>query len=126
MKFTIVRKNWAHGFNEDHVDNTGVAGLCYTSGGRSDEPRQCCLGFLANACGYTRHELVNHVAPDQLTLNLFPATILETSYLGNFRHTRLTDNLISVNDASMVSAAAREREITKLFAQGGIDVGFVD
>ncbi len=126
-EFTVVRNGWLRGKGE---------GLL----------QRCCLGFLGAACGYEDATIKNVALPHEIlsggdeSINRWPKALVrfhedDDRWTGS----NLEDNAVGVNDCiigtdvsygpvmvTMESEKHRESLLTKLFADSGITVRFVD
>lgn len=115
IKFTVRRKNWLRG--------KGDALLLNENGS------MCCLGFLGRACGLKKKDMLELGTPEDVDIEepdkgtQFPYSIVDKHdyFMGN---TGLCYEIIDVNDAPNLSSKEREQKLTKLFAEGGIEVTF--
>lgn len=122
-EFTVVRSRWT-----GRKDNDGPS--CMLAAGN-----RCCLGFMAEEAGIPDSELLNR---------WFPAAAYEASDITNYRAIKVViegcpifgpfepaRNLIvrmiaTVNDDGLMPQDKKESALTKLFAENGITVKFVD
>jgi hypothetical protein len=110
FSFTIDRSKWFRG------------GKPEDSRLLRDDGKQCCVGFYLEACGVPRKHL--------LRANYFPRDTTPTVPAGADWLMVSRDageaSVYVVNDAPGYSEEKRESLLTKLFADQGIDVTFVD
>lgn len=97
---------------------------------RLDNGKMCCLGFLSKACGVPDSELFEHgcilAYPryewiDKYGLNAWAARLpwaLPPSTLAGLA--------AEINDSDVYTIAEKEEKLTKLFAENGIALTFVD
>lgn len=111
-RFTVYRETWVRG------GRTPTRLL-------TDEGGRCCLGHLARDLGIGDEACLGRT--------FFP----RRSYDGNLdeipsppidRYLRIAESapFVSVNDNDSISDAEREALLTEMFADGGVDVTFVD
>ena len=117
MKFTVHRNNWLRGYgvNSSLLDRNGD---------------RCCLGFLAQACGYQDSELRDKACLEDLSsldrfVKLPPGLITEESS-DYFRDSDIAKKLMEINDTGMLPETVREQQLTKTFNSLNIEVEFVD
>ena len=86
----------------------------------------CCLGFLAQACGYDEAELLRQPSPhyvrERAGVNKFPKGMFDE--FGN--HHLTVGELIASNDGVARSEYEREKSIAYLMSRLGVEVSFVD
>lgn len=135
MKFTVKRSEWLRG-------EGGAPSRLF----RKTDNKRCCLGFFANACGFTDDELADNrtvaqMAMERRLLELKNAAPEDSRrrLLGFLLDNRginsdAAEELMKVNDAfdasvwngSFEQPLDREAKLTKLFADAGHEVVFVD
>lgn len=124
MKLTIDRTEWYRG------QGTAASML------RDYDGMKCCLGFLAEACGYKPEEilcvrtpayLANKVGQlngpiKELTMGYFPGIA------GSWGDTALCSELMTTNDKIHISGgdAGREQIITDRLKEIGVEVEFIN
>lgn len=116
--FTVYRDRWLRG---DEAD--GGSALLNGVG------KQCCLGFLASACGIQNKFLLNArvlsglrvIDASQLPIELRP--VPSGVVMGE---TDIARNLYQVNDTRSITETRRELIITDIFRNLGIEVIFKD
>lgn len=108
MKFTIIRDKWYRGQGGEK------------SKLRMPDGQQCCLGFFAEACG------VEHFVVWGLSLPAaYPNELAERDKLpDNMLSLASTFDFVATNDDPELGAVERERELTRMFADKGIEVEF--
>jgi len=136
MKLIIDRKTWLRG--EGHKKSFLV---------RESDGKQCCLGFLAQACGFSKEELTKK----RSVLSLFIVPVAENTYsvcnsVDPIKRERIKptvleklvcdcdskssfnnaigSDLMDVNDDPKLSDYERETKLTELFATVGVEVEF--
>lgn len=109
MKLIIYRDKWLRG------EGTDTSCLL-----RSFDQKQCCIGFLCEALGVPREELVKYLASQSLARK-FPSL---PNWLTNIGSSDLFA-AYNANDDVLLSDEDRENRITKIFARHGIEVDFV-
>lgn len=129
MKFTIKRSEWYRGLGGEH------SRLLTPSG------RKCCLGFRAEAVGYTAVSMFNVglpsilVATGESPADLWrgivtkvdadnPAEDILAIPLPAYYITALGRTLVSINDDKTMDDIEREARLTKIFASVGDEVTF--
>lgn len=110
FEFTIDRSRWACGYNNE-IRHDGSAML--------DDEFQCCLGFLASACGTPNRDLHTHGGP--MPGMYLPACFGITKHAGA---SLAQIEAININDGVDLSPKTVESKLTDLFAQAGIKVHF--
>lgn len=127
MELTIVRSQWLRG---DKGDSFLL---------RDYDQKLCCLGFLGEAMGATRAQMLNVTSPSGLVNDCaapkhYAELLTETrdysagpdsrrSYIEN---NAIATELMEANDDVDMSEAERERLIVKGMAAIGVSVTFVD
>jgi hypothetical protein len=90
----------------------------------------CCLGFAAMQCGVPAKELENRNMPLNIPREIRPKAldvfIGYDNFDGGFTDSDLAKEAAKLNDDSEMTDETREAELTKLFAEHGIDIHFVD
>jgi len=112
VKLIIKRKRWLRG----KPDNSAL---------RNADGKQCCLGFLARACGATTKDILGLPDPGATTGIAWPKGISPggRGYDG-YGNTALVGRIISTNDSRGLLPEARERQLKELFAEAGVEVVF--
>ena len=119
--FVIDRALWLRG-----------GGAKSTSCLLNDEGKRCCLGFYGKACGLTDGMQLHTADPEQLDLASKKALgVAGASWLfqeDEYRNTNsgTTNNLIFENDSRYSTDEKREAVITRIFAENGITVTFIN
>ncbi len=119
-KFTVVESRWLRGMkNGDGVSQCSQ--LLNFSG------HQCCMGFLAEACGVPHDR--------RYAAAYFSSTRLEPYYsqlpealrpVGDDRkNPQLARMIYSTNDDTSITDDERKTRLTALFAEAGVEVEFV-
>lgn len=80
----------------------------------------CCLGFYALACGLEEVEILNKSYPNADDKRN-PEWLFESYLDRNFN-----EILAQINDSSLTSDAEKEKKITRIFAEHGVEVTFVN
>lgn len=117
MKFTVQRSKWIRGAN----DKVATSMLLDSQG------NMCCLGFLGEACGIPREQLLAVGTPELVHSsyrNRWPAGILRSA-----GHDSGATKMIIINNDSnsnLMSDAAREARLIAQFAALEIEINFVD
>jgi hypothetical protein len=125
VQLVIKRSDWLRG-------EEGVMSYLLRPG----DHKKCCLGFLAEACGYSADELYGQREPFDLVahpprLKPFPEAmkfLIEDSQnpAGTPGNSAIARHLMKCNDDPALSAWYREKRIASYFAAHGIEVEFVD
>ncbi len=116
MKFTVKRDEWFRG------KGATLSKLLNNDG------YKCCLGFYSLACGLKEEDIQDKIAPMDLTRELLLSTDLNKlveDRQGYLFNTSYCNKLMTTNAAVYLTDAEREVELTKLFAEIGIEVKFV-
>lgn len=112
-EFTISRRRWRRG--EGDMGN-------YL---RDSSGKQCCLGFLARANGWSAGDIKWHGTLRGLSplsdIDRDGWAAMDRCGLSAERH----DRLVAINDDSSIREAVREQMLTEEFARAGITVRFV-
>lgn len=140
-EFTVIRSKWARGRGEGLLLNP--------------EGQRCCLGFLGSACGYEDGAIKNVALPHEIlygndeSINRWPKVLIkfhegDFGDIDNWSGSSLEDEAAGINDCiigtdvsyraasgrtvqvTMESEKHREALLTKLFADSGITVRFID
>jgi hypothetical protein len=122
MKFTIDRSEWLRG--EGHEKSFLL---------RESDGKMCCLGIFSLACGLDPERITNVESPemvpvedDESVASLWEKGNPAAGFLFNCAGaSNLCSRLMETNDEVNTVEGDREEEITKLFAQGGVEVEFV-
>ena len=126
LKFTVQRKTWYRGKGADE------SRLCTLDG------EKCCLGFLARALGYRHDRILNRGTPDDVfkngddgtktRINKWPASLVEAMLMENgktdYTNTELCSRLMNLNDDTSITEEYREKRLTVVFKEAGIQVQF--
>jgi len=128
MKFTVERSKWLRGIGSEHSFLL-----------RSTDGKMCCLGFLGLACGLDPERITNIDSPNGIPVSSSETARKEWSKTvpeaeGLFReyvkdNSVVCEQLMETNDMETndsVDESHREKALTKLFAEIGIEVKFVD
>ena len=122
-KLIIEEKKWARGEESRLLD--------------SEDGRMCCLGFAALACGFTEDEINSNGLPEDMMNELdednketkgswYSGLLMEDPSLrSKYKDTKLTSDLVSVNDDLFIDDETRKRRLKILFAKIGVEVEFV-
>ncbi len=108
--FTVDRATWLRG------EGCDASSLLRTGDGK-----MCCLGFLALACGVPSDAIENVASPSAMITEFreqLPAPIQDPSADAPVMR------LMSVNDDEETTDVIRERLLTKVFSEIGIQVAF--
>lgn len=123
MKFTIYREQWFRG-----------QGSLLSKLWRQRDDKKCCLGFFAEALGYTKEDLCEKPTPLDVDSNNrgidFPRWVFKEANRDQERgvvdiHSVSIRTLIKTNDNVDISDYTRESAITAIFAENGVEVEFV-
>lgn len=122
-KLTINRKKWFRGRGSDQ------------SALRCRDGRQCCLGFLGSACGFTARDL-NDVGLPEATCEpagharMWPKGVVELwdgrsmGHLAGWADTQWTSEAVEINDDESIVDAVREELLIQHFAKISIELTF--
>lgn len=94
---------------------------------RDSNGKQCCLGFLSRACGFSPDEITNEGMISSLSCEGHPAAekIPPRLFKGiNQNCTNLETKLAEINDNPETSDEFKEKEITRLMKLMGVNVTF--
>ena len=111
-ELVIDRSKWKRGSPND--DETLLL---------AEDGKMCCLGFYALACGAGEDEIRNVYEPDGLEFYI-PGLSEEVDEEAGIYNTFFTQNAIPINDSPHMGDLEREKELTKLFKEEGIDLTF--
>lgn len=116
MEFTVKRSTWIRG--------QGVHGSLLLR----DDGKQCCLGFLASACGIEDTLMLGISVPEVLPESSIHKFV--SSYFQDLDHSvsrsHVGDLILQTNDAEKINDEIREKELTMLFKALGVTIKFVD
>lgn len=122
MKLTIIRSRW-------------LRGNPHSSFLRDSLGRQCCMGFLASACGIDSRSLEGQSYFSELEedewaklpekLRPIPATD-STETHRRMLDTTLAQGIYKKNDSYAITHEQREEDLTILLKNVGIEVTFAD
>jgi len=116
VKVTVRRNKWLRGENYD------VTRLLRPSDGK-----MCCLGFACLALGETEDSILDVSHPVTVSERHQRSVGNLTSFINNdWEHPKPVDEAMRINDLKDLDDKERETEITKLLAQVGLDMEFVD
>lgn len=113
LTFTIKRSTWSRGINGSQLLYRG---------------NQCCMGFLASACGIANTQLENRARFYFLTpqdRNLLPEELRPIIRNAELMENPLASAFYTTNDGIMPEDD-REKRITQMLREIDIDVTFVD
>lgn len=115
MKFTVKRNKWFRG-------NEGTSSSLLRKDGQ-----RCCLGFLAQACGYQDDEVFDmSYLNELLQTDLLPQEFYRAT-VNSPGCSRLVHKFAAgINDNPDISDEIREKRLTELFAKYDIQVTFED
>lgn len=110
MKFIIDRSKWRTGSLSDVRTGLGNTVL------KNHEGYMCCLGFICEQSGCK--DIMYRLSPYALDN---PPSFLSQ----NNRDTKLTNDAMSINDDGEITPEEKEKVLTKLFKEHGIELEFV-
>jgi hypothetical protein len=117
QSFEVDRKTWYRGKGSAH------------SRLLNDEGQMCCLGFYAVAAGLPTDAIRRAACPSDVPRALWKTKLTSMDetvpLLPEARDTNAAHILMRMNDVEDVADEDREKRITDLFKQIGIDVKFV-
>jgi hypothetical protein len=125
----IVRSEWLRGLCA-WSNTKNISGL-YVEG------KRCCLGFVANACGFSDADISGLSEPSDLlgydtdmsdkVYSSQLATMFASRATGPiYQDSRLMTDIMRTNDDPLLSEAERETIVIDILAKFGFDVSFVD
>lgn len=125
-RFTVYRDRWLRGNGK--AGNTKME-VEDSSLYDPTTKTMCCLGFLCRTAGILVEDLKGVAVPGSVDAKIlnssrYPAT-LNNNKKGYFNE-EVLEELVSINDDTLIRDRTRERELTALFAQAGITVTFKD
>lgn len=103
----ISRKKWHRNEGNSHDFESLL---------RMPNGKQCCMGFLARACGYRVKDIANRG---------YPSSLMDSHDRFSEELLRLEYQIAVVNDRSSVTIRKREQEIRVLFKKAGYKAVFV-
>jgi hypothetical protein len=120
IKVTIRRKKWLRGTNSGLMRNEAGA--------------QCCLGYVARACGIQAPDLSGLGTPSEVIIQLLaegksvPDAFMKLVTVSDreIEENEACNNLISLNDSGGSSIKDREDSIKKGLYELGFSVTFTD
>jgi hypothetical protein len=120
LPVVVDRAHWLRG-------KTGFGSMLLRSDGEVvDGGKMCCLGFVALAIGCSREEIVGVSSP--LSKAFLPKVSPHTSRifpgLGSRHGDAVIAYAVAVNDSDAIQDDERERQLTSLFTQIGVDMTF--
>lgn len=115
IKFTVWRDEWLRG------QGTETSSLLDADG------KRCCLGHLARDLGAKDSDLVEVRSPRGALGDVdWPGFLLSRDLDSPIRNSADAFELMRINDSTYGTEEERERVLTELFAEHGIDVEFRD
>jgi hypothetical protein len=127
MDLTIDRDTWDRGRGTSFLRDS-ITG------------KQCCLGFLAKACGFTDKQITDVGTPAVLihragTIDseiysrvidseIFSRLVVRDQRLESLGNTKICSDMMAINDGESKAASLREDRLIILFRQIGVDVTF--
>lgn len=109
VPFTVKRSMWVRSKGKQ-VFNSGL---------RTDNGKQCCMGFLAKQHGYTNEEI-------SFREYLYELKASDVVFNEEISSPAIQEDIAKLNDDPCDNPKRREAKLKKLFASVGYDVTFVD
>lgn len=122
-RLVIDRSKWDRGKMFDELRLTEGADSPCTALRNAHDGRMCCLGIYLNSCGVAKRTLDGSGLPSDLAAVPRVAAWLLLTEEGS--STQVEDLFSEINDSTEITSRARERQLTKLFKQHGVEVTFV-
>lgn len=119
-KFTVVRSRWLRGTDDSSL--------------LDGHERMCCLGFVCVQRGVNRDALLGCGDPQEVaefdrdaSLGSIDGVLLNRDdERDRWRNSELTNSAIRINDDHEIADPEREARLSKLFAEHGFEMAFVD
>ena len=109
-KLVISVKKWLRGVNTESTL-------------RNKNGCMCCLGFLARDCGATVKDILNKTTPMMVPDISWPKDLLTSDELGVL-DSRLSSEIVSVNDNTSLSLKEKQSQLKQLFLKIGYRLTF--
>lgn len=116
----IDRAKWRSGSEGQYSNGKGESCLLNEDGYR------CCLGFAAQQLGgLSDKDLLNKLMPVYLMREIPRLTVRDDgSGFLPYSNTEFSKEAANINDSSWIIREQRERSLTQLFAEAGIELTF--
>lgn len=119
-KFTVVESRWLRGGRDGQGSLRGSQLL-------NMQGQQCCMGFLASACGVPEEatRTTAYFSSQRMDnyLELLPKALRPVSFPSY--HGALASMIYLANDEPSIDDTERKERLTRLFADAGVEVEFV-
>lgn len=116
--FTVVRSKWS-GRDANIIEDEGKKTLGWTGLWNSETDEKCCLGFYAEACGYTKQVLLGR------GMTWFGKYV--NAFVGADEGlATAAKKAANINDDITIPQSEKEAKLIALFAEHGITLNFVD
>lgn len=112
-EFTIRMRSWLRGEDSQSYLH------------RSDDHKQCCLGFYARACGVPLKNIVDVSLPNELYSEESPLAIPSLVNKKDGEDLKIVEHFTDVNDDTESTDETKIKKITSLFKRIGVKVNFV-
>ncbi len=109
MELIIKRSKWLRG----EPSNSWLI--------REGDNKQCCLGFLGQACKIPKEQLLGNPSPEHTFKKYWPAGLINR----DGENSKICWNLMRTNDSKRLKDPQREKSLKKQFKKIGINVKFV-
>ena len=122
MRFEVKRSEWLAGKHTDNFESMLYNAECQM---------RCCLGFFANAVGFSDKQIEGVLCPQNLDdiqcEDKFEGLVYQESEFTKYNYdTDVCEAIMKVNDDVSMPNKAREERLTELFSQIGHEIVFVD
>ena len=123
MRFEVKRSEWLAGKHTGEFESMLYNPEC---------EKRCCLGFFANAAGFSDEQINGIGRPQELNgvqyEGKFDGLVYQESESSEYTNydTDVCAAVMKVNDDSDMPNKAREERLTELFSQIGHEIVFVD
>lgn len=115
-EFTVVRSKW-----------TGRDGYRGRSSLYTELGDACCLGFMCEAAGVDRDDMVDVAMPQAIgTVDGCPFMDVMRLPCAHLDEDAPVFQAADINDDTTINQADREQKLTSLFAKHGVKINFVD
>ena len=86
--------------------------------------KMCCLGFVGQACGVGKKEMLRKNYPSDLAAGTERVSAEYPWLFDGFSYSRDAHNLASINDDHKLTVAEKRKQIKEIFAANGVKVVF--
>lgn len=112
LRVVIVRAKWQHGRDGDS------ALVC-------EDGKQCCLGFVGKAIGFTDEDMAGVAMPSDVGPERWPdGMVVKSVTTYGWLDSEISNKLAAINDSSATSRDAKELALRKWGPDAGIEFIF--